>query len=166
MEKYLEVKPESKLYIDYFGYIRDNDKVLEAVRKVREEFGIETERFYRRKNTLRVEPTEVDEIKFSNMLKKTSTGEFKKTSAPYKLWRSLLKDIEHFNKPRLFYYMECPVGKWKERLFHIDKRLYCSIASENEIETPEWGIEMKASSFYKIVERIQEEENAECSEGC
>lgn len=85
-------------------------------------------------------------------------GEFKKMSAPYKMWMSLTKDIASFTKPQLFYYMKDLIGRWRERLFDFDGKLYCSIESEREeeIETPEWADEMKASEFYKILEESEE----------
>lgn len=158
MNKYFEVKPGSALYEDYFAYLGNRKEVMAAFDKVCEEFGIETKSFYLTNRTFRIVPTDADREKFSGMMKKTSDGEFKKMSAPYKMWISLTKDIAPFTKPQLFYYMKDLIGRWRERLFDFDGKLYCSIESESEeeMETPEWADEMKASEFYKILEESEE----------
>ena len=158
MNKYFEVKPGSTLYEEYFAYLGNRKKVTAAFDKVCEEFGIETKSFYMTNRTFRIVPTDADREKFSGTMKKTSEGEFKKTSEPYKLWMSLTKDIAPFTKPELFYYMKDLIGRWRERMFDVDGKLYCSIEreSEEEMETPEWVDEMKASEFYKILEESEE----------
>ncbi len=92
-----------------------------------------------------------------NLMKKTNYGEFKKSSEPCKMWLSLVKDIKHFERPKLFYYFDMLLGNsWKERLFAVGDKLYCSIERDGEINTPDFAIEMKASEFYKIIESIQD----------
>ena len=94
-------------------------------------------------------------------MKKTNDGEFKKNSEVSKMWIGLVKDIENFDKPRLLFYFNLIGHRWKERLFHIGDKLYCSIESDGEVSTPDFVIEMKASEFYKVIE---EEENREKGE--
>lgn len=163
MNKYFEVKPDTALYEDYFAYLGNRKKVMDAFDRVCEEFGIESKSFYLTNRTFRIVPTDADWEKFSGMMKKANDGEFKKTSAPYKLWMSLVKDITPFNRPQLFYYMKDLIGRWRERLFDVDGKLYGSIESEREeeIETPEWAEEMKASEFYKILEESVEKDETE-----
>lgn len=154
MEKYFEIKPDSSLYADYFAYMKDNEKVWKAVNEVREKFGIESDGFYHVKDAFWISPTENDVEKFRSMTKKNRPGEFKKNSDPSKMWVGLVKDIKHFEKPKLFYYFQLYL-RWKERLFSVGEKLYCSIDSEFEFPIPEFAIEMKASEFYRIVEEME-----------
>ena len=80
-----------------------------------------------------------------------------------RIGKRLVKDITPFNRPQLFYYMKDLIGRWRERLFAVDGKLYGSIESESEeeIETPEWAEEMKASEFYKILEESVEKDETE-----
>lgn len=156
MNKYFEIKTDCALYKDYFAHEEDKPKIVEAFKKVCEKFGIETSGFYMKKNTFWIVPTEGDREKFSDIMKKTNYGEFKKNSEPNKMWRDLVKDIEYFEKPRLIFYFNLLGYRWKERLFHIGDKLYCSIESDGEVSTPDFAVEMKASEFFKIIEDNEE----------
>lgn len=158
MDKFFEIKPDCKLYKEYFVWQEDIHKMNEAFERIRQEFGIETTQYYASKDCLQILPTKSDRQKFSNMLKKTSDGEFKKNSAPSKMWRSLTEDVKHFRKPWLLMYFAIHCNKWGERLFHIGDKLYCSIDCEVEVPTPDFAIEMKASEFFKIIEDAEEKE--------
>lgn len=152
MDKYFEIKTDCALYKDYFAHEEDEPKIVSAFKEVCEKFGIETKEFYMIKNKFWIVPTVNDEEKFSEMMKKTNYGEFKKNSEVSKMWVDLVKDIEHFEKPKLFYYFDLLGHRWKERLFHIGEKLYCSIESDGEFSTPGFATEMKASDFYKVIE--------------
>lgn len=157
MDKYFEIKPDCELYRDYFAYKEDEPKIVAAFKSVCEKFGIESEGFYMKKDRLWVEPTLKDNENFSGMMKKTNYGEFKRNSAPSKMWVELVKNIEHFEKPRVMFYFHMTCYRWKERLFHIGDRLYCSIESNGEVSVPEFAVEMKASEFYKVIEDAESE---------
>lgn len=152
MDKYFEIKTDCALYKDYFAHEEDEPKIVSAFKVVCEKFGIETKEFYMKKSNFWIVPTANDREKFSGIMKKTNDGEFKKNSDVSKMWVDLVKDIEHFEKPKLFYYFDLLGHRWKERLFHIGERLYCSIESDGEVSTPEFVTEMKASDFYKVIE--------------
>ncbi len=94
-------------------------------------------------------------------MKKNSNGEFKKSSKINKMWVSLVKDIEYFEKPKLMFYFRFSGPRWSERLFHDGDKLYCSIESEGEIFVPDFAIEIKASEFFKIIEDQEEREVTE-----
>ena len=156
MTKYFEIRPNCNLYRDYFAYRNDTPKIAAAYNAVCEKFGIEAKQFYVSKTRFQIDPTDADIEKFGNLMKKTNYGEFKKSSEPCKMWFSLVKDIKHFEKPKLFYYFDLLLGnRWKEKLFAVEDKLYCSIECDSEIITPDFAIEMKASEFYKIVESIE-----------
>lgn len=152
MDKYFEIKTDCALYKDYFAHEEDEPKIVSAFKAVCEKFGIETKEFYMKKNNFWIVPTANDREKFSGIMKKSNYGEFKKNSEVSKMWVDLVKDIEHFEKPKLFYYFDLLGHRWKERLFHIGERLYCSIESDGEVSTSEFVTEMKASDFYKVIE--------------
>lgn len=154
MDKYFEIQEDCDLYRKYFAYKKDIPKFVVACKEVCEKFGIETKEFILQKNYLQIVPTKADREKFKNLMKKTKYGAFKKNSEPCKMWVSLVKDIENFYKPRLFYYFEL-FGSYKERLFDLDGKLYCSIEDAREIRIPDFAIEIKASEFYKIIETVE-----------
>lgn len=95
------------------------------------------------------------------MIKKTNDGEFKKNTEVSKMWVELVKDIGHFEKPELLFYFDLIGHRWKERLFHIGEKLYCSIESDGEVSTPDFAIEMKASEFYRVIEEEGNKEKGE-----
>lgn len=162
-----EVKPGSSLYHDYFAYLEDQKKLIEAYDKVQKEFGIESTRFLPMKESLAIEPTEKDKMNFAQYIKISGDlagQEFKKTSPMNKRWKELVKDIEHFRKPGLIFYVHSLGHRWRERLFHVDlnweeveqPKLYGTIESEAEdIAVPDWGIEIKMSEIYAIMEKLE-----------
>lgn len=157
MDKYFEIKPDSELYKDYFAHERAGEKIKAAFNKVKEKFGIDTTVFFLHKDRFQIAATDKDMEKFSSMMKKGNAGEFKKNSTPSKMWVELVKDITHFERPRLFYYFPALGHRWKERLFHVGDKLYCSIESDGEVSVPDFVVEMKASEFYKVIEDAESE---------
>lgn len=153
--KYYRIHENCPLYDDYFSHEADKKKIAKAFNEVREKYGIETHGFYPSKSYFRIVPTENDNRKFANYLKKTNYGEFKKNSEISKYWIELAKDIEHMESPELFFYFDLLGHRWKERLFDIDGDLYCSIESDGDVSTPDFATEMKASEFYKIIEEYE-----------
>lgn len=156
MGKYFVVNEDSGLHADYFAWKGNHKKILDAIEKVREEFGIETKQFYLDQKRLHIHPSENDSKKFKDMMKKGGWGEFKKNSEPSKMWVELVKDILQFKKPQLFYYFDMLGHRWRERLFDIDGKLYGSIESDQEVKMPDFVTEIKASEFYKIIEDYEE----------
>lgn len=157
MDKYFEIKPDCALYKEYFACEKAKEKIKDAFEQVREKFGIETTVFYLKKDRFWIKATDKDMEKFSRMMKKDSVGEFKKNSAPSKMWVELVKDITHFERPKMIYYVPLIGHRWKERLFHIGEKLYCSIESDGKVSVPEFAVEMKASEFYKVIEDAESE---------
>ena len=156
MDKYFEIKPDCALYKDYFAHENVKEQIINAYKVVCEKFGIETNKFYMVKDYFRIVPTENDLKKFERVMKKTNYGEFKKGSAPSKMWKELVGSIENFNKPKLFYYFDSLGHRWKERVFHVGNKVYCSIESDGEVSTPTFAYEMKASEFYRVIEGHEE----------
>lgn len=155
MEKYFIVDKESELYSDYFEWLNDKDKVAKAFRNVCEEFGVETKQFYLTKERFHIVPTLNDSEKFRSMMMKSDYGVFKKSSPVTKRWNELVKDIEHFKKPQLFYYLPLLGYKWRERLFNVGGVLYGSVESDGYIDIPDYMTEIKASEFYKVIEEME-----------
>lgn len=157
MDKYFEIKPDSALYKEYFAHEKAGEKIKAAFNEVKEKFGIDTTVFFLHKDRFRIAATDKDMEKFSGMMKKDSAGEFKKNTAISKMWVELVKGIVHFEEPRLIYYFPSLGHHWKEQLFHIGDKLYCSIESDGEVSVPEFAVEMKASEFYKVIEDAESE---------
>lgn len=163
MEKYFKVKKENHIYNDYFKWWNNLDNVKRKWEQFRKLEGIEATQFVPRQE-LYIVPTEVDLINFGRFLCKDifpgGLRKFKKTSSVQKDWERFCKNnLELIDKPILFY--DFPVmGKTKTKLFHYKDEVYCSIDNEyiNEnFKIPEGYEEIKASEFYKIVEKIEEE---------
>lgn len=158
MDKYFEIKPDCALHKEYFAHEKAGEKIVAAFNQVREKFGIESEVFHLTKDRLWIKATDNDREKFSGMMTKDSFGVFRKNSAPSKMWVELVKGIAHFERPELMFYFPLIGHRWKERLFHIGDKPYCSIESDGEVSTPDFAVEMKASEFYKIIEDVEEKE--------
>lgn len=156
MEKFFIVKKDSQLHTDYFSYLEDRKKVGAAFNELREQFGIETHEFYPFKNSLVIVPTENDVEKFINLMKKTSRGEFKKTSEQHKAWVEKVKDIERMGSPKLMFYFPLLGKRWSERLFEYNGKVYCSIDADVDFEAPDFVTEIKGSEFYKVIEEFEE----------
>lgn len=157
MDKYFEIKPDSALYKEYFAHERAGEKIKAAFNEVKEKFGIESDTVVLRKDCFWIKPTAKDKEKFSGMMKKNNVGEFKKNTAVNKMWVELVKDISNFKKPSVVFYIHMTCYRWKERLFHIGDKLYCSIESDGEVSVPDFAVEMKVSEFYKAIEDAESE---------
>lgn len=152
MERYMEIRKGCQLYKDYFEWDKNLKEANNLFGSIKEKYGIESVEYYLLKNGFKIIPTENDNKKFASMLKKTSYGEFKKNTDISKEWINGVKKIGIIEKPQLFYYLDLLGYKWRERLFHIRDKLYCSIESDGEVSVPRFALEMKASEFYKIIE--------------
>ena len=156
MDKYFKVNEGSQLHTVYFLWKEDKKKIKEAIQEVCKKFGIEAKEYYIRRDRLHIVPTQNDIAKFSDMMTKNDYGVFKKTSEPSKVWVKLVKNIQHFNKPRLFSYIHFHAHEWSENLFDIDGVLYGLLKDVDEVNLPDFVVEIKASEFYKIIEDYEE----------
>ena len=159
MDKYFKVNEGSQLHTDYFLWKEGQKKIKEAVKAVCKTFGIETKEFYMTQDRFSIVPTENDFKKYASVMKKSSYGEFKKTSAVSRMWVERVKDIEYFHKPRLFGYIHFNAYQWSENLFDIDGVLYGLLKDVNEVNLPDFVVEIKASEFYKIIEDYEEKQS-------
>lgn len=156
MEKFMEIHKGCSLYEDYFKWLVDREKMFDIFDEIKNKYGFEADSFYPSKYDFTIKPTDNDLEKFKGMFKKTEYGCFKKNTDISKEWRMAVSGLEHMERPRLIYYFRLLGHRWRERLFHIEEKLYCSIESNGDVETPEFATEMKASEFYKIIEECEE----------
>lgn len=156
MDKYFEIKPDCGLCKEYFAHEKAKEKIAEAFNTVRDKFGIESKTFYLYKDRFWINPTENDMEKFSGMMAKEKNGLFRKNSVISKMWVESVKNIVHFERPQLIYYVPMVGNRWKERMFHVGEKLYCSVEVNGEMFTPDFAVEMKASEFYKVIEDAEE----------
>lgn len=165
MEFYFEITVNSKYYDDYFKWRENshivNDRVV-AFLKERDmedikEYSIMGDRLY-------ILDTPENRQKYGKQLAVSRDSElvsFKKTSL---IGREFAKSGIHnleIARPYVPFFFSNALGKMKTRLFHDNKKLYCSIEfTEFNIEpnTPEGFIRMKASEFFKVIETIEERE--------
>lgn len=160
VEKYMIIKPGCNLYNDYFAWKEDEEKVCDIFGRIKKKYGIEATKFYPIKTDFRISTTYGDFDKFDKLLKKTDRCCFKRNTDISKEWRAAVADIDHMERPRLFYYFDLLGKRWVERLFDVDTVLYCSIETDSDFETPDFAEEMKASDFYKIIEDLEEKEES------
>lgn len=153
-EYYMTVQPESNLYKDYFAWTKDYEKIMDIYGQVSNKFGIETSKFYPFKSRLAIVPTEKDKEKFKRYLLKDGES-FRKNSEPSKEWVQAVKDIKFMTKPSPTTYTAWLVGRASSRLFAVGDVLYCSIETEYDFPMPDWGVEMKTSEFYKVIESLE-----------
>lgn len=152
-EYYMIVKPGSELYKDYFEYLENRKEVNEIFGRMQEKFGIETSKYYARKDRFSILPTEADKEKFKFLLLKDGVT-FRKTSEINKTWVHEVKHIKHMTSPSLFCYCNTGWGRLRSRMFPIGDTLYCSMQTEQDVDLPIWGEEIKASEFYKAFEEL------------
>lgn len=150
-EYYMIVKPDSELYKDYFEYLENRKEVNEIFGRMQEKFGIETNKYYARKDRFSILPTEADKEKFKFILLKDGVT-FRKTSEISKVWVHEVKHIKHMTSPNLFCYCNSGYGTLHSRMFPVGDTLYCSMRTEQDVAFPSWGEEIKASEFYKELE--------------
>ena len=153
-EYYMIVKPDSELYKDYFEYLENRKEVNEIFGRMQEKFGIETSKYYARKDRFSILPTEADKEKFKFLLLKDGVT-FRKTCEISKTWVHEVKHIKHMTSPSLFCYCNTGWGRLQSRMFPIGDTLYCSMETEQDVGFPSWGEEIKASEFYKELEGLQ-----------
>lgn len=158
-EVFLVINKGSKLYADYFEWWNGREKMYAAANNVLNQFGIESERFYTRKDRLIIEPTESDKKKFASMLMNDGHS-FKKRSAPNKAWVDAMKDMI-MQKPQLFGYMPTTLlgCRWKEQLFHVSETLYCRIDSNEKAVVPDFATAIKGSEYYAALEGEKQKED-------
>lgn len=152
MEKFMEIHKGCTLYEDYFKWLEDREKLLDIFDEIKKKYGFEADSFYPSKYDFRVKPTRNDLEKFKEMFKKTDYGCFKKNTDISKEWRTAVSRLEHIERPRMFNYFRLLGYRWKEKILHVEEKLYISIESDGDIEVPEFATEMKASEFYRIIE--------------
>lgn len=152
-EYYMIVKPDSELYNDYFEYLDNRKELNEIFGRMQEKFGIETSKYYARKDRFSIVPTEADKGKFQFLLLKDGES-FRKNCEISKTWVHEVKHIKHMTSPNLFCYCDTGWGRLRSRMFPIGDILYCSMQTEQDVDLPSWGEEIKASEFYKAFEEL------------
>ncbi|MFV0518565.1 MAG: hypothetical protein ACK5MV_14330 [Aminipila sp.] len=156
MEKFFKINKDSKMYIDYFKYLKNEKAVIAIFNSIAEKHGIEAGSFVPFKEKLYILPTENDNAKFDGVLTLEDTSgkrQFKIRSEIGKEWKEAVSNIEILDKPRYFMYGQRMMGQFSSRLFHIKEELYGSLESNvHKVELMDFMEEIKASEFYKIIE--------------
>ena len=160
MEQYFEITKESSHYKEYFDYLEADEACEKSVKSFLDENGIHTDYYAISRDKLWIDDTEENRNQFGSQL--TKYGEqglvaFKKTSKIGKKWTML--NVKKVRKPFVPFFFSDVYGKSHSRLFHVVKKLYCSIdcpERDTKVNTPQEFIEMKASEFFKIVEEQED----------
>lgn len=166
-EKCFIVKKENYIYKEYFDWWNNRENVKNKWEEFKKLVGIESTTFVPNIN-LYIVPTENDINNFGKMfckeIYKEGLRRFKSNSKIQKDWEKFAKNNNIFiSKPDfiLDFIGTCISGKMQSRLFHYNDIVYASINGEfyPDSEIPEGYEEIKKSEFYKIIEKIMEEEN-------
>ena len=158
MQKFYEVTSESNLWKDYLDYKENSNTINEIYKYFSEEHEIESTQYYPTTDNLYIVPTQNDEETFKNQLTKKDLGNglrrIRVNSNINKSWITTLQrlDLKVLNKPYVPFYFNV-YGRIRTMIFSIDDKVYCSIETENDFNTPHVGFkEIKASEFYKMIE--------------
>ena len=155
-EYYMTVMPDSQLHKDYFQWEKDSTAAYEIFERMRKKFGIESKQCYARKDTLAIVPTKGDLVKFQKMMLKDKKT-FRKNCEISKTWASEVKDLL-LHKPSPIFYCKSGAGRTSTRLFNIENVLYCMMCTEEDVEFPAFGCEIKGSEFYSKLESMNEDQ--------
>lgn len=163
-ERFFKVKKDNKIYNEYFEWWNNIEPTKEKWKEFKNMVGIESTCFVPSKE-LYIVPTENDLIKFGRFLCKEEFKDglrkFKKTSTIQKDWEKFVNaNIKLISKPNIIMDFLFCGGRITTRLFHYEKNVYCSVNHyeyEDNYKVPEGYEEIKASEFYKIIEKIEEE---------
>ena len=163
-ERFFKVKKEHYIYKNYFEWLKFGKDISKVFEELQKKVGLETTNFSPSEGLIII-PSKNDLLKFEkDLTKKEYPGgfrSFKKTSTIQKEWNKLLKEnnIKIIHKPSIVWDFNYGVGRFRTRLFHYKDELYCSIETEHlSKEVPEGYEEIKGSTFYKIMEKIEEGE--------
>ena len=157
MVKYFIVKNES-LINKLKEYESMRDRIDNAFKKFKKEYGIKTNKYYQYTEQLRIISTEDDVNKFRNELK-VDCQTFKKNSYINKNWIKLCKEngLETPYKP--VWELADLIDKnsyrfkFKSRLFSLGDEVYGTFEQDRNFNlSEEHFVELKASEFYKIIE--------------
>lgn len=164
MEQYFEITNESSHYKEYFDYLEADEACRKAVKAFLEENNIHTEYYAIFGEALYIDDNQENRDKYGNQLKKYGedrTVAFKKTSKIGRAWTE--SGIKEVHKPHVSFFFVNPSRSSRSRLFHVGEKLYCSIdcmGRSTKVKTPQGFIEMKASEFFKIIEDVENKQNA------
>lgn len=154
MKKYYVLDKDSQVAKDYFAWKEEQFKINKAFGELAQEQGIDTHKYYAVCDHLWICPTNKDNEKFKNELKKTEYGVFKKSSPTSKAWVEKCNDkgIQGLTKPYLMFYFTVS-GRCRESLFDVNGTVYATYESETDFECEISSFkEIKGSEYYKIIE--------------
>lgn len=157
MEKYFIVSESANFYKEYFKHKEFEKYIHPITLDFMKKHNIEANEHFHNEKIFCIKPTEKDLEKFNTILGKSlqnGTRPFKKNSKIGKDWLATLKtnNVKYVYKPFVGFSFKNVMGKMRSRLFNIDSVVYCSFASDYEIDIPDGFREIKASEFFKVVE--------------
>lgn len=148
----MTVKPDSKLYKDYYLWLESYEKLHSIVLEFLAEFGIETTQVYIQKQ-LTILPTENDKVKFAEeMLEDGKT--FKEDSKINKAWEERTESL--WNKPNPILYTQVDLaGAYSYRLFNDKDILYCGFyAQHHAIPILEFGDAVESMEYCTVLDDL------------
>ena len=158
MEKFYIVTEESSLNKQYWEYKNNVKEVNEYVKKFMDQEDIKANEYYVNAELIYIVPSDEDLKNFNKKLNKTELEgglrQFRLNSDIAKRWINFVKenDIKFKHKPFVGTYFNT-YGRSKSRLFNIGNTVYCSYETEFNFNNPNGFKEIKASEFYKVIEK-------------
>lgn len=163
MEKFFTINKDSDFYKEYVQYQKDVKANAQAFKKFSEEHGIESTQYIPDDRAVIIIPTENDLQKFQGMFTKNKlyyengVRRFRANCQITKDWLEIAKTVPKPKKPDYFCYGMRFCGKYSTRCFMIGDVLYGS-AENVEVKLLDFMTEIKASEFYKAIEKEESRE--------
>lgn len=164
-EKAFIVKPDSKLYKDYFTERKEKQKFHELALDFSKKFNFSEGRKYCINERLMIELTEEEYSQYKHQLlkdKREGLYVFKKNSDMQKAWEINVVSQCNMNDIYLisfWCYDFITVGSCSYSLWNDEATLYCYVRSKNEeLNIPDYVEEIKLSEYYAKIEEMEGKE--------
>ena len=154
MEKYFVVNENHDFYKRCSQYIEKRNDIFNKAYAYMKQFDVEDREVGVSGRSIYVADTKENRDKFGNMLKKDAKRgwlEFKKNSKIAKEWTH-----EKPYPPSFIFDVLSDCGRYSERMFIFENKLYIGFRLDHDFETPDGYTEIKASQYHATVELINE----------
>ncbi|WP_438435432.1 hypothetical protein [Gorillibacterium sp. sgz500922] len=158
MEKFFIVTEAAEIHKDYFAWKENNARVRDFVRSFFEEFGIKSQQYVALTDSISIKAEEPDLTTHAKVLVQSPHyHDFRKFRANSKIGKEWLRRLKEsslpiHSKPRPSMYAKLWQGRFRERIFDHNGKLYCQLIADFSITSPEGWEEIKGSEFMAAVE--------------
>lgn len=160
VEKFYRVEPGSEFDQKYWLWKLGSLQLVRALKNIEADNGFDPGTLAACLDSLYVKTGTLFPATFvPQLLSKVEPGgkywRFRKNSVLGKEWTKICNEIRPSRRPSPSFYNNKFSGRSASSLFDFEGTVYCSVEAE-EVEMPNTFIEIKASFFYTIVERMEQ----------